>query len=151
MGASHPAFVPWPHRSPLLDAIGSFDTHEVEEGRFGFVVDGAKVNGRGFLHAGAIASIADAAIGHALAAQMGTNGLATNLVTVDLSCNYLGAARLDDWVDGEVIPLKLGRRLAAGLARLTVREQPVAAVSALFVPGSSSGSDDVTATPTAGV
>ena len=35
--------------------------------RLGFTVDDAKVNGRGFLHAGTIAAIADVAIGHTLA------------------------------------------------------------------------------------
>lgn len=138
MNGSPPGFVPWPHGSPLLEAIGGFEAHESEPGRFGFVVGPAKVNSRGLLHAGVVAAIADVAIGHTLAAHMRAKGRPAAYVTVDLSCSYLGAARLDDWVEGDVTPLKVGRRLAAGLARLTARDEPVATVTALFVPADSS-------------
>jgi acyl-coenzyme A thioesterase PaaI-like protein len=123
-------FVEWDHPSPFLDAIGGFRRHPTDPLRLGFVVEGAKVNGRGFLHAGTVAAIADAAIGHAIAALTDPP---TRLVTVNLSCDLLGTAERGDWVDVEVELTKTGRRLAAGTATFRTR-RPIAVVTALFVP-----------------
>jgi len=93
-------------------------------------VDSRKVNARGFLHAGAIAAIADVAIGHALAA---TSNPPTRLVTVNLACDLLSSASLGDWVTGIITPIRTGRRVAAGTATLRA-ERVLATVTALFVP-----------------
>jgi acyl-coenzyme A thioesterase PaaI-like protein len=126
----HPDFTTWDHPSPLLDAIGSFQRHTDDAGRMGFVVEGGKVNGRGFLHAGAIAAVADVAIGHTLAAETDPP---TRLVTVNLSCDLLGTARLGEWVDVDISVTRTGRRLAAGTATFRT-DRPIAVVSALFLP-----------------
>lgn len=123
-------YVEWPHPSPLLTAIGGFLQHPDDPCRVGFVVDELKVNARGLLHAGAIAAIADAAIGHALA---GSTDPPTRLVTVNLSCDLVGSAALGAWVDATVTPVRLGRRLAAGSAILST-DRTIASVTALFVP-----------------
>lgn len=123
-------FVEWPHPSPLLSAIGGFRQDPAQPLRVGFVVDANKVNARGFLHAGAIAAIADAAIGHALAASVHPPA---RLVTINLSCDLLGTANLGDWVTGVVTPTRVGRRLAAGSIAFTT-DRPIATVTALFVP-----------------
>lgn len=120
----------WPHPSPLLDAIGGFLRSADDPLRAGFVVDQPKCNARGFLHAGAIAAIADVAIGHALAASTDPP---SRFVTVNLSCDLLGTAQLGEWVDVVVTPTRVGRRLAAGTATLSTA-RVVATVSALFVP-----------------
>jgi acyl-coenzyme A thioesterase PaaI-like protein len=124
-------WVPWTRSSPLLDALGGFLVDPTDPRRARFRVEGPKVNGRGGLHAGAIAAIADVVIGHAVAR---TAAVPAPLVTVNLSCDLLGAAGPGDWVDVEVTSTRLGRRLGAGgaLFRTTARE--VARVSALFVP-----------------
>ena len=97
----------------------------------GFLVDGPKVNGRGFLHAGTIAGVADVVIGHTLAS---TSDPPTQLVTVNLSCDLLGTAHLGDWVDIEVVPTRVGRRLAAGRATFCAGDRVIATASGLFVP-----------------
>lgn len=125
-------FVPWNRRSPLLDAIGGFLCDPADPRHMGFTVEGAKLNARSFLHAGAITAIADVAIGHALA------GLAdppTRLVTINLSCDLFGTARAGEWVDVIVTPTRLGRRLGAGSATFST-DCPIANISALFVPAS---------------
>jgi uncharacterized protein (TIGR00369 family) len=114
----------------LLTAIGGFEQDPDDPLRIGFVVDANKVNSRGFLHAGAIAAIADAAIGHALAA---CSEPPARLVTINLSCDLLGTAHLDDWVEGTITPTHAGKRLAAGRIMLTT-DRPIATVTALFVP-----------------
>lgn len=133
-----PGFVPWAHTSPLLDGIGGFEAHESDPSRFGFTVEESKVNSRGFLHAGVIPAIADVAIGHRLAALVRARGRDVRFVTIELSCSYIGIARLGDWVEGQITPLKVGRRIAVGSAVLGVG-QPVASVKALFVPAPDTG------------
>jgi uncharacterized protein (TIGR00369 family) len=114
----------------MLEAIGGFRCRPDDQHRVGFVVDRTKLNARGLLHAGVIPAVADAAIGHALAA---TADPPTPLVTVSLSCTYLGTAHIDDWVDGEITPTRVGRRLAAGTATFNTA-RVIATVTALFVP-----------------
>jgi acyl-coenzyme A thioesterase PaaI-like protein len=80
-------FVPWDHPSPVLDALGGFLRHGADPLRIGFVVGGSKVNARGLLHAGVLATIADVSIGHALAASTEPR---TPLLTVSLTCDYTG-------------------------------------------------------------
>jgi acyl-coenzyme A thioesterase PaaI-like protein len=125
-----PGFEPWDRPSGLLDAIGGFSRHRDDPLRAGFVVDGPKMNARGFMHAGVIAIIGDVAIGHALAAQTDPP---TRLVTVNLSCDYLGTALAGEWVDVAITPTRLGRRLAAGGATFTTK-RVIGRVHALFMP-----------------
>lgn len=133
-GTAPEDWVPWPHPSPLLDALGGFLRHPDDACRVGFVADGPKLNARGFLHAGAIAAVADVAIGHALADLAEPPSSA---VTVNLACDLLGPAREGEWVEALVTPAKVGRRLRSGSATLrTASDRPrlVATVTALFVP-----------------
>jgi acyl-coenzyme A thioesterase PaaI-like protein len=127
-------WVPWPHPSPLLDAIGGFLRHPHDPRRVGFVAEGPKLNARGFLHAGAIAAVADVAIGHVLADLAAPP---SGAVTVNLSCDLLDTAQDGEWVEVLVVPTKMGRRLRAGSATVHVVGDPprlVATVTALFVP-----------------
>ncbi len=123
-------FVAWPHPSPFLTAIGGFRQDPDQPLQIGFEVDANKVNGRGFLHAGAFAAIADAAIGHALAASVQPPA---RLVTINLACDLLGTANLGDWVTGIITPTRVGRRLAAGSIAFAT-DRPIATVTALFMP-----------------
>jgi acyl-coenzyme A thioesterase 13 len=124
-------WVPWDRPSPLLDALGGFLVDPDDPHRAGFVVEGPKVNARGGLHAGTIATVADVVIGHAVARRADPPA---PLVTVHLACDLLGAAGPGDWVDVEVTSTRLGRRLGAGSAVLTTGDREVARASALFLP-----------------
>ncbi|QYG91896.1 PaaI family thioesterase [Iamia sp. SCSIO 61187] len=123
--------VPWDHPSPLVDALGGFLLHPDDPHRAGFRVEGPKVNARGLLHAGTVATIADVVIGHAVA---GVSDPPTPLVTVHLSCDLIGSARQGDWVDVTVGATRLGRRLGSGTATMTAGGRDLARVSALFLP-----------------
>jgi len=50
------------------------------------------------------------------------------------ACDLLGTAHLGDWVDIEVVPTRVGRRLAAGRATFRAGDRAIATASALFVP-----------------
>jgi acyl-coenzyme A thioesterase 13 len=131
MTAGPEHYLPWAYPSPMLAAIGGFRQHPDDPLRMGFLVEGAKLNARGILHAGVIATIADVAIGHALGS---TTTPPTRAVTVNLSCQLLGVARHGDWVDVTVDPTRLGRRLGAGSATFTTGDRLVATATALFIP-----------------
>lgn len=124
-------FVPWDRPSPLLTAIDGFSRHADDPLRAGFAVDGPKLNGRGFLHAGVVATIGDVVIGSALARR---SDPPARLVTVNLSCDLLGTAHEGDWVDVAVTPTRVGRRLAAGVAEFAVGPRTIARVTGLFLP-----------------
>jgi acyl-coenzyme A thioesterase PaaI-like protein len=114
----------------MLEAIGSFRCRPDDHHLVGFTVSSRKLNGRGMLHAGVIPTIADVAIGHALA---GMTDPPTALVTVSLACTYIGTAEVDEWVDGVVTPTRIGRRLSAGTAVFSTT-RAIATVTALFMP-----------------
>jgi acyl-coenzyme A thioesterase PaaI-like protein len=125
-----PDFVPWDRPSPLLTAIGGFEQHPADPLRVGFTVDGPKMNARGFLHGGAIAAIADVAIGRAMATRTDPP---VPLFTVNLSCDLLGTAREGEWVDVTISPTRSGRRLRAGTATFATT-RVIATVTGLFMP-----------------
>jgi acyl-coenzyme A thioesterase 13 len=124
------SFVRWEHTSPLLDAIDGFSYDPDEPLHLGFRVEGPKLNNRGFLHAGVIATIGDVVLGHSLAAL---SDPPTRLVTINLSCDLVGSAQAGEWVDIRVTPTRLGRRLAAATATFATN-RPVATVTGLFMP-----------------
>lgn len=132
---SHPGidrsrFIPWARSSPLLDAIGSFRYDPEDPLHLGFAVEGAKLNARGFLHAGVISTLGDVALGHSLARQLDPPA---SMVTINLSCDLVGSAHEGDWVDIAVTPTRVGRRLAAGIATFST-DRPIATVTGLFMP-----------------
>lgn len=124
-------FAPWEHASPVVDRLGDLRRHVTDAGRFGFVVDEPKLNGRGFLHGGAIATIADICIGHGLAA---TTDPATRMVTIELNVTMVGIGEAGAWIDVVVEPERVGRRLASGTARFRSGDRTVAHATALFLP-----------------
>jgi uncharacterized protein (TIGR00369 family) len=124
-------FVPWDHPSPVLDALGGFLRHDTDPLRIGFTVDGSKVNARGLLHAGVLATIADVSIGHALAASTEPR---TPLLTISLTCDYTGSASTGSWVEATVEPGRVGRRLAAGSAVFAVDGRTICTCRGLFLP-----------------
>lgn len=123
-------FVPWHRPSPLITAIGGFSRHPDDPLRAGFTVEGPKMNARGLLHGGVIATIGDVVIGHALAVQTDPPA---RLVTINLSCDLLGTAREGEWVDITVTPTRVGRKLASGTATFTTG-RVIANVTGLFMP-----------------
>lgn len=126
----------WAYPSPLLDAIGSLRGHVSDPMRAGFVVDECKVNGRGILHGGVIATVGDVVIGHALRTLLPEP---IPFVTINMNCDLLGVARLGDWVDVTVTPGRVGHRLAAGTATFAT-DRTIATVTALFMPAGAAGS-----------
>jgi uncharacterized protein (TIGR00369 family) len=86
-------------------------------------------NSRGFLHGGVIAALADNAMGLSCAGELASAG---GLVTVSLSLDYVGAARLGQWLQIEPRVIKTGKSMAFADALVTADGSTIARASATF-------------------
>jgi acyl-coenzyme A thioesterase PaaI-like protein len=89
----------------------------------------AHANSRGFVHGGLISALADNAMG--LSSGIGLEA-AGGLVTVSLALDFLGTARLGQWLAFETTYAKRGRTLCFAQAFVTADQEPVARANAIF-------------------
>jgi len=107
----------------------------------GLVVGEPHTNSRGLLHGGLIAALADNAMGLSCDQAMAEGGLASNgLVTVSLSVDYLGKARIGDWLAVDTEFVRTGRTLCFAGAQITANGEPIARAHATFRVHTSSSS-----------
>ena len=96
----------------------------------GVRIEERHLNSRGTCHGGLIATMADIALGYACVAAAAEGS--RNFVTLDLSIEYLAAARAGDWLHSEVKVLNAGTRTASATGFLCVGGTQVARISANF-------------------
>ena len=129
-------FVPLFRTSPFLDLTGPYFHRPLAQGfLIGLRVAPMHTNASGTWHGGAIATLADVALGYVTAASR-TPPL--RMVTSSLGIDYVGAAQVGDWVQAEVQVTKAGSRLAFAQALITAtppqgEAQPVASARAVFL------------------
>ena len=124
-------FEPLFRTSPFLDTVGPL-FHRKEAG--GSVVVGLRIlpkhaNARGAAHGGLLLTLLDIAMGYRTAFSQEPP---VSLTTASLSADFLGAAKLGDWVEAHVEIQKLGGRLAFANAFLVVNGQRIVRGSAVF-------------------
>lgn len=108
--------------------FGELYVHE-ERRTLGVRIDESHLNPLGMPHGGMLATLADTAIGAMMLLEMGPSATA---VTVNLSLDYLDAARLGDWVEARVEFDKLGSRLRYGTCRLVAGDRCLVRATAIF-------------------
>lgn len=86
-------------------------------------------NSRGLVHGGLISALADNAMGLSCGAKLQAGA---GLVTVSLSVDFLGMAKIGQWLCVEPDFLKTGRRIAFAQCFVTADGAPVARASASF-------------------
>lgn len=86
-------------------------------------------NARGMAHGGLVAALADNAMG--IACVLATEGL-SGIVTVNLSVDLIGSARIGDWLEFRSRPVRVGRSLAFAECAVATPERLVARASAVF-------------------
>jgi uncharacterized protein (TIGR00369 family) len=86
-------------------------------------------NMRGIVHGGMLASLADSALG--LGLQMACEGR-NSFVTVNLSTDFLDAARPGDWLEARVRIGRIGSRVAFAECDLVVGERRILRASGVF-------------------
>lgn len=124
-------FAPHFRKSPLTDPWEPLYSRRADDGGFaiGLFVETAHCNARGLAHGGLISALADNAMGLACVIASGGAGGA---VTVQLSTDFVGAARTGQWLEIAARPVKLGRTLSFAEARISADGEPVARASAVF-------------------
>jgi uncharacterized protein (TIGR00369 family) len=103
--------------------------------RLGLILGEAHCNGRGFLHGGVIATLADNAMGLSLvqAVRRGSEAAAQrSAVTVSLAVDYLATARLGQWLEISPRILRAGGSLGFVDALVTADGTLIARASATF-------------------
>ncbi len=93
----------------------------------------AHCNSRSMPHGGFLAALADNAMGLSLGANLATAGFpAAGLVTVSLTLDYLGSAKLGQWLEFDTDFIKLGRSICFAEATVRADGVPVARARATF-------------------
>lgn len=129
-----PGFAPHFRKSPLTEPWEPlYSKREGEVLTIGLLVAAPHTNARGLAHGGLIAALADNAMGLACAlAGQGAGAGVGGIVTVSLTCDFTGSAKIGDWLEIRAIPVRVGRTLAFGEAQVTTGDRIVARASAVF-------------------
>ena len=86
-------------------------------------------NGRGLIHGGLIAALADNAMGYSCAQKMG--GVAS-LVTIGLSVDFVGTAEVGQWLAIESDVIKTGRTICFAQSLIKADDVVIARANATF-------------------
>ena len=124
-------FAPLFRTSPVLELIGPI----YSRGRgadlvLGLLVEAKHCNARGTAHGGILAMLADVAIGYATAYASEPPAA---WVTVNLSLDYAGTARVGDWLEATVDVHKRGSRLAFANGFIHCDGERIVRASAIFM------------------
>jgi acyl-coenzyme A thioesterase 13 len=117
--------------SPYIELIGPlYSRGEGAALTLGLRTERKHCNLRGTVHGGVLATLADIALGYAMAFSTTPP---TNLVTTNLTLDYAGNAREGDWLEARVDIQKLGGRLAFGNCYIRRGEERIVRASAVFL------------------
>jgi uncharacterized protein (TIGR00369 family) len=124
-------FEPLFRTSPFLEAVGPLFYRKEPDGSFvvGLRVLPKHANARGAAHGGLLLTLIDIALGYRAAFSQEPP---VSLTTASLSADFLGVAKIGDWVEAHVEVQKLGGRLAFATAFLLVNGERILRASAVF-------------------
>jgi uncharacterized protein (TIGR00369 family) len=86
-------------------------------------------NARGLIHGGLIATLADNAMGHSCGHQLG--GL-SSLVTIGLSVDFIGSAKVGQWLAVESDVIRTGSTICFAQCLITADDNVIARANATF-------------------
>lgn len=124
-------FAPHFRKSPVTDPWEPLFSRKLDNGavQIGLAIRAAHCNSRGLPHGGVIAALADNAMGLSCASSLRS---ASGLVTVSLAVDYLGNAKLGQWLQIEPRVLRAGGSMAFADALVTADGATIARASASF-------------------
>jgi acyl-coenzyme A thioesterase 13 len=126
-------FAPLFRSSPVLDLLGPFYSRgNGTDLTLGLRVEPKHCNARGTIHGGVLATLADVAMGYAMAFATDPP---TALITANLTLDFAGTARIGDWIETAVDVQKQGSRLAFANCYVAVGSERIVRASAVFVVG----------------
>jgi uncharacterized protein (TIGR00369 family) len=86
-------------------------------------------NGRGLIHGGLIASLADNAMGHSCAHVMGGQ---SSLVTISLAVDFTGTAQIGQWLAVESEVIRTGHTICFAQSLIRADDAVIARANATF-------------------
>lgn len=123
-------FEPHYRKSPLTDPWEPLYSKTTDKAVvLGFFAADQHTNSRGFVHGGLLSALADNAMGLSCAVQHDAVG---GLVTVNLNVDFLGTARLGQWIEINSPFTKTGRTLDFAQAFVTADGAVCARANATF-------------------
>ena len=127
-------FLPHVRKSPLTDPWEPlFARQATDRLVLGVRVRSEHCNSRSMPHGGFLAALADNAMGLSLGLNLTAAGQgASGLVTVSLTLDYLGSAKLGQWLEFDTDFVKLGRSIGRPAARGRAPGVPAARARATF-------------------
>lgn len=130
-------FEPHTRRSPVTDPWQPlFARTTADSVELGVVVREAHCNGRGFVHGGVVAALADNAMGlsvvQAVRRAGGEAAAQRSGVTVGLTLDYLANGKVGQWLQVTPRLLRVGGSLGFVDALVTADGAPIARASATF-------------------
>lgn len=131
-------FKPLFRTSPVLDLIGPIYYHgEGKDLVLGMRVAIKHCNARGTIHGGILATLADVALGYTMAFA---SDPPAGLVTANLTLDFAGTAKIDDWLETRVDIQRQGSRLSFANSYISAGSRRIVRASAVFlVSGQLSG------------
>jgi uncharacterized protein (TIGR00369 family) len=118
-------------RSALTDPWEPIYARRLErEIRLGFRGAAPHVNSRGFIHGGLICALADNAMGLSCGLQLPD---ISGLVTVSLSVDFVGTARIGQWIEIRPEVVKAGKSLCFARALVMADDAICARASGVFM------------------
>ncbi|WP_371398691.1 PaaI family thioesterase [Algimonas porphyrae] len=127
-------FVPHDRPSPFTNSMEPiFARIAADQYALGTQLRAEHCNSRGLVHGGFIATLADNAMGLTCGLALMAGGRTIrNMVTVNLSIDYVGQAQIGDWLQTDSRVVKLGRSLAFVETHLLSGATIVSRASATF-------------------
>lgn len=126
-------FEPYREPSPFLERIGPLYQKNGDPGPiFGVPILDHHCNRRGFAHGGLLMSLADIALGKT---GEWSQQPRMSLLTASLTIEFVGAARIGDWIEATCDFHQLGRQMAFANCYLTVGNRRIARASGVFRVG----------------
>lgn len=123
-------FEPHYRKSPLTDPWEPLYSRRTDDAvQVGLRIAPPHTNSRGLAHGGLITALADNAMG--LSCGVGLEA-AGGLLTVNLAVDFLGSARIGQWLQIEPVVVKRGRGLCFAQALVTADGEPCARANATF-------------------
>lgn len=131
MSADPPeGFEPHFRKSPVTDPWEPLFSRRIDGVvQIGLHLRAAHCNSQGLLHGGVVAAVADNAMGLSCGTSMATK---QGLVTLSLSVDYVGTAKIGQWVQVEPRVLRTGKTVGFADALVTADGAVIARASATF-------------------
>ena len=125
-----PGFEPRLRKSPLTDPWEPLYSRQTDKAVIiGLRLAKPHTNGRGLIHGGLIAALADAAMGHSCAHQMGG---VSSLVTISLAVDFVGTAQIGQWLAIETDVIKTGSTICFAQSLVKADDVVIARANGTF-------------------